>query len=150
MEQRTDAVQRIHKRAARRARLEANAFEVLIAFLCLLSAISYFLEPDYLERSPIGQTVPAFQYAWVTMLLSSAGGILFGIIKGSARFEVGGLVMLAAIAGMQVVALVSHFWPAGLTSSALFLAVAWACLVRARLLWRYGISMVRENGKGHA
>lgn len=120
----------------RRVRIEANAFELLIAFLCALSALAYFLVPDYLEESAIGQATAIVRYVWVTLLAASAGFITTGLWNGRGDLEAAGLVCLATASALQAIALALTIGGGSLTSIGTFAAVAWACIMRLRLLIR--------------
>lgn len=134
------------QRAARKARYIANAFEVLIARLCIFSALSFFFEPGYLERSAIGQAAPAIRYVWVAMMIGAAIAVLAGLRFGLAHIEVAGLILLSSAVVMQGVATITEIGPRAILSVGLFVAVGWACLQRASLVWRHGVHKVRENG----
>lgn len=130
--------------ALRKARIQANAFEVVIAFVCFLSTLSFFVDPTYLERSAFAEAAPAFRYLWALMLLIASSGILYGVWKGKANIEVAGLISLSSASAMQSFALISVRGWGSVLSIGVFFAIGWACLVRARLLWKYGIERVTE------
>lgn len=136
----------VSPRAARRARLEANAFEVFLALACFTISLAFWVEPHYLDTAPIGQALPAIRYIWVTLLTGAWVGILWGLWRGTARIEAVGLVLLAMTAALQSVALIASVGPRGATSFVLFTAVSWACWVRVRLLMRVRVPQGMPEG----
>lgn len=118
----------------RRTRVEANSFEVLIAVLCGISAIAHLLVPNHLNDSPMGEAAAVVRFAWVVLLASAGGFIFSGLWSGKAHLEVAGLIFLSAACAIQAVAVLFVVGSAALTTIVIFAAVAWACLVRARII----------------
>lgn len=127
----------IEHNAARRARFVSNSFEVWLAIACLLVSISFFAEPDFLTRSPIGIVAPAIRYAWVSMLLASAVSILSGLYTGKANLEVMGCVFLASSAMVNTLAVIEYAGVRAITGGAMYLGVAWASAARAMIIVKY-------------
>lgn len=90
----------------------------------------------------MGQAEPFVRYAWVSGLSLSCIGILVGLWTGRANLEVAGLILLSSAAGMQAVALVFIIGMQALVSIGTFVAVTWAALTRARLVWKHGMNRV--------
>jgi hypothetical protein len=125
------------RRAARRARFAVNSFEALIAWLCLLTAVGFWVTPDLPGQTPVGRLIGDAGYAWVSCLFSSSVGILAGLWRGSVPLEVAGIVLLVVALVIQIVALYVVAGFASLLSIATLAGVAWACAMRAVILLRY-------------
>lgn len=119
---------------ARRAYLEAHAFELLIAVLAAVSALAFFLDPGALARSPIGRTVHPFDTAWNVLYLAGSALVVAGLVRPSYRLEVAGLLMLSSAIATGAVAVIAVRGVAGASSITIYVAAAAACLVRVRVI----------------
>lgn len=120
----------------RRIRFEANGFEAMIAIACTVSALRFFLDPDALSRSPVGQVLHPWDYLWSVGFLLGGLGILAGLWFGRGDFEVFGLLFLAGAVTVQASA-VLRMGEDKITGVIVYAAVALACAARARLIWHF-------------
>lgn len=136
----------VHRLAGRPgARLLANAHEAFIALLSAIVALQFFAAPGNLDRSPVGQAIPPWDYIWNTGLM--LGGILIvaGLIAGRADWEVAGLMFHSGAVLVQLVAVIAIFgWLAALVSLFIYGAIVAANIARAWILVRYQIRQVVE------
>jgi O-antigen/teichoic acid export membrane protein len=80
------------RRAA--ARLILESAEAFVAFLCLLSSVSYLAGAP--RPGSVGSVLPApVQFAWGVYLLLGGAGVLVGLVTGRRRWEKAGLWLLA-------------------------------------------------------
>lgn len=130
---------------ARRARLEVNAFEALIALLCLLAAAKFFVDPGNLDASAVGRALPPWDFLWNAGFGLGGLAILAGLWAGRGDVEVAGLFLLSTAILLQGIAVLVIYGWAGLVSEALYAAVVLACAERARIVWRFS-SRVQDEG----
>lgn len=123
-------------RPGRRARLEANSFEVFLAFLALLSGVFYFLLPDPGD-APLGSVVHPWDYVWAAAIALSGAGIIGGLYRGRADVEAGSLVVLCTCALIQAAALYAQRGPVALPNVFVFLSLVWCAAIRVRLILIY-------------
>jgi hypothetical protein len=116
----------------RRGYLRAHVFELLIALLAAIAALGFFLDPNALERSPVGMTVHPWDQAWNALYFGGGVLIVDGLVRPSARLELAGLWLLASAVLAASVAVLYVRGAGGLASIAIYVAVVGACWVRGR------------------
>lgn len=136
----------VHRLAGRPgARLLANAHEAFIALVSSLVALQFFAAPGNLDRSPVGQALPPWDYIWNFGLMVGGLLIVSGLIGGRADWEVAGLMFHSGAVLVQAVAVITVFgWLAGIVSLFIYGAIVAANIARAWILVRYQIRHVIE------
>lgn len=122
---------------ARLARFEANSFEVLIAFACVVTACVFFAAPNALNNSSIGQTFRPWDVIWNAELLLGGAAILLALWNAHVGLEIAGLLLVCSAVLILCVSVVAIRGMAGAASVSVDLAAALTCIARARSLWRY-------------
>lgn len=121
----------------RRVRFELHSFEALIAFLCLVTAIQFVIDPDNLQQSRTAEILPGvWLQIWNVLLGVGAFGILAGLWSARGDWEAAGLFALCGAMVVQIGAVVTVTGKAGLVGSAIATAVVLACLARASQLMK--------------
>jgi hypothetical protein len=127
--------------------LQANAFEALIAVMCLISALTAFINPSSLGDSVVGRELHPWDFAWNFMFGISGILIIIGLsvplkewtfFRGRATIEavaceLAGLIFLGTsvfINGAAAISVNRTVAP-GLF---IFAAVIVACVYRARVI----------------
>ena len=124
--------------------VQANAFEALIAIMCVIAAIGAFADPASLRDSVVGQELHPWDFLWNGMFGVSGILILVGLLNpertyqyGRVRIEgagaeIAGLIFLGtavAINGAAAIA-VNGLSP----GIGILTAVVFACIYRVRAL----------------
>ena len=91
-----------------RRRAWAHLFEMATAISWFLVAVSFFINPQILELSPIGHVAPPFDYIWSCLYVLGAGGIIVGVLTDRTNHRISGLVLLATGLIMQMIATVAY------------------------------------------
>ncbi|MPZ13806.1 MAG: hypothetical protein GEU73_05180 [Chloroflexi bacterium] len=122
------------KYSARKIRVEANAFEIVIATLCLLSSLVYLVGPEAQRDPAIVRLLGDFIWVWAGALVVAGLSIIGGLWFGSPRWEIAGLLLLSSAAALQALAFMAFIGFAASVPMGLFVSIAWASLVRVRLV----------------
>ena len=120
---------------SRAVRFQVNCFEALIALLCLISALSFYVDPHSLDDQAVGTVIPiGWAWCWTTGLALAGAGILAGIWTGRANVESAGLILLSSAVAIQATAVIAYRGPSAIISTLLAAAVVISSLVRVRIL----------------
>lgn len=123
----------------RRSRFEANAFEAVIATVCLIVAMQFFLAPQSLEAQRTAQILQGnVLWAWNVDLGISAIAILSGLWTARGNWEAAGLFLLCGALVVQIVAVLFAVGVAALVGLSLSVGIVVACLARVAMIVRGG------------
>lgn len=134
--------------------LQANAFEAMLAAMCIISGLTTFFQPEQLANSVVGRTIHPWDFLWTAMFFLSGILIMIGLSvpnksvgQGNGHFkiesqgaELAGLIFLGTTLLINAVAAIyiNGFTP-GL---AIYLAVALACVYRSRVILSPAVDFV--------
>lgn len=123
------------RRSIRRAYLIANAFELFVAALAMIAAITYALDPTNLSDGSIGH-LQFPDLLWNAMYGLGAALVTAGLVWISPRVEAMGLSLFAGSVVIQALAVGNLRGWAGASTIAIFVGFAAASLIRAWVLVR--------------
>lgn len=113
----------------------ANAFELLLALLAIISAVAFFVSPS-VQRSAVGVALHPFDQVWNAGYGLAGLLIVVGLTTPRPRLELAGLSLLAAAVAINAAAVVSVAGARGLTAVLSYVAIVAACAARAREILR--------------
>lgn len=131
--------------------LQANAFEAMLAAMCIISGISTFAQPESLANSVVGRTLHPWDYLWTGMFFFAGVLILVGLsvphrtVGKKFRLEAQGaeLAGLIFLGTTLVINAVAAVYVNGFTPGlAIYVAVALACVYRCRVILSPEIELV--------
>lgn len=120
----------------RRSYLERHSFELLIAVLSLITALSFGLDPDTLRQTAIGRELAGWDYVWTTAYGFGGLLIILGLWLPRPRVEVVGLLMLCAAVAIYAIAVWQVAGSVGTAAVASYIAIFAACAGRVRQMFR--------------
>lgn len=114
----------------------AQPWEVWVAVAAVVSSVSFLLFPDTLARSVVATVDPRLATAWNILYGLGGLGILAGYFRRSPRLLGAGLCLLGGGISVSGVAILTLRGAASLTSAAVQLGAAVACVIRLQTLGR--------------
>lgn len=122
----------------RKPYLIANAFELVIAALAILSTVAYVVYPESASASAVGRALHPYDAVWIFGYGIAGLGITVGLVRPSPRLELAGLVLMGAAMTINAVAVVSLRGSHAVLPLLSYLAVGIACYVRGYGIVRAG------------
>lgn len=89
--------------SARQAHLEANVFELFVALLALVSAVSYFVDPHTASGLAVSH-VDFPDAVWAAMYGGGSALVVAGLVLMRGQIEAAGLVLFAGAITIQAIA----------------------------------------------
>lgn len=121
------------RRQLRNSYLIANAFELFVALLAIVAAISYLLDPQNLSNGTIGH-VQFPDALWFGLYGVGSILVVIGLVRISPRIEVMGLCLFCASVLIQALAIAQlRGWPSA-ASIAIYTGFAIASILRSYVL----------------
>ncbi len=122
----------------RLARIKANIFEAAIAVFAVLTSLGFLLDPNGLQRTAIGETLPGVAFVWMVIYGLSGLMAIIGLLRYRFDIEIAGLFLLSGGVLINLVSVISVFGLFDrLPSIGIYIATVVACLVRINTI-RHG------------
>ena len=116
--------------------LAVNSIEAWLGLSAVWAVVSFVASPAAFHNNAVEAVFGGWVWMWLGLYALAGAQILYGLFRPRRAAEASGLVILAGVQCLVVLSLFVAFGAASLVSTAMSIALAVACIVRAALLLR--------------